>query len=105
MAAGNVPHHSDESHDGGSSDRSENLKDTDEKGSSQLQRDVGGADRVDLNKRTQDERSPENRLSQKTAGRGTFGECAIDDIKMCGKHKDTIVHLNKIGRASCRERV
>ncbi len=75
------------------SQRSSEKLDSSERASNTLR---GGADskaQEDLNERTRADRNPENRLSRNTAGRGNFGECAINDIKMCGKDKDTAVEL------------
>ena len=58
-----------------------------------LQTSADHKSRQDLQEKTRAERQPENRLSLKTAGRGHFGECAIADVRECGKDKNTIVHM------------
>lgn len=65
-----------------------------EKTSNTMRGDVNNTDREKMNSSQKEERNPEKRLSRKTAGRSTFGECAIDDFKMCGKNKDVVVKLN-----------
>lgn len=58
-----------------------------------LQKDNDADSQNQFNRDLKVDRDPEKRLSRKTAGRGTYGECVIADERMCGKDKQTAVTL------------
>jgi hypothetical protein len=83
------------SHDDGGSEISKvpDKHDAAAKQNNRLQAGVDRNARQEFGKHEKDENNPENRLSRKTSGRGAFGECAIADVRFCGKNRDTAVEL------------